>query len=178
VLLSVDSNCQAAAEQKSTQLFISSTPREFYFWCCDIYNLSQNSSIFNFISLLIDNHECFSKSLYNKWTDTLLHMMSQDSHGFYCFIMLIFGKPEFVFSCLAAGTFVVTLRYIPANFVYILKRTCGDNPIKEGPLTKNGPIDFAQSLAIPMKKFGFMVKRKRGLASYFWVHKMHIKELI
>jgi hypothetical protein len=34
---------------------------------------------------------------------------------------------------------------------------------KEGPLTKNSPIDFAQSWAIYMKNPSrFMVKRKRG----------------
>jgi len=43
--------------------------------------------------------------------------------------------------------------------------------LKEGPLTKNGPIDFAQSWAIHMK-------RKRGVASHFWSHKLHVKELI
>ena len=51
--------------------------------------------------------------------------------------------------------------------------------IKEGPLTKNGPIDFAQSLAIYMKNpITFMAKRKRGVASHFWAHKIHVKELI
>jgi len=52
--------------------------------------------------------------------------------------------------------------------------------IKEGPLTKNGPIDFAQSWAIHMKKskIRYMVKRKRGVASHFWAHKMHVKMLI
>jgi hypothetical protein len=52
--------------------------------------------------------------------------------------------------------------------------------IKEGPLKKNGPIDFAQSWAIYTWKnpIRFMVKRKRGVASHFWTHKMHVKELI
>jgi len=51
--------------------------------------------------------------------------------------------------------------------------------VKEGPLTKNGPIDFAQSWAIHMKNpIRLMAKRKRGVASHFWAHKMHVKMLI
>jgi hypothetical protein len=45
-------------------------------------------------------------------------------------------------------------------------------PLKEGPLTKNGPIDFAESWAIHMKN------PIRFMASHFWAHKMHAKELI
>jgi hypothetical protein len=46
-------------------------------------------------------------------------------------------------------------------------------------LTKNGSIDFAQSWAIYIKNpIRFIVKRKKGVASHFWAHKMHIKMLI
>jgi hypothetical protein len=52
--------------------------------------------------------------------------------------------------------------------------------LKEGPPTKNGPIDFNQSFwqykwNNPIR---FMVKRKRGVAPHFWAHKMHVKDLI
>jgi hypothetical protein len=51
---------------------------------------------------------------------------------------------------------------------------------KEGPLTKNGPIDFVLKVGQSTEKnpIRFMVKRKRGVASHFWAHKMHVKMLI
>jgi hypothetical protein len=46
-------------------------------------------------------------------------------------------------------------------------------------MTKNGPIDFAQSWSVYLKNpIRFMAKRKRGVTSHFWAHKMHVKELI
>jgi hypothetical protein len=45
-------------------------------------------------------------------------------------------------------------------------------------MTKNGLIDFAHSLAICMKKFNYIYgEEKTGVASHFWAHKMHVKEL-
>jgi hypothetical protein len=53
-----------------------------------------------------------------------------------------------------------------------------DDIIKEGLMTKNGPIDFAQSLAIFMKNpIRFMAKGKWEVALHFLAHKMHVKEL-
>jgi hypothetical protein len=50
---------------------------------------------------------------------------------------------------------------------------------KEGPLTKNGSMDFAQSWAIHMKKsYLIYAEEKKGVASQFWTHKMHVKRLI
>jgi hypothetical protein len=60
------------------------------------------------------------------------------------------------------------------NILVVMRSTT----FKEGPLTKNGPIDFAQSWAIHKKNpIKFMAKRKKGVTRHFWAHKMHVKEL-
>jgi hypothetical protein len=43
-------------------------------------------------------------------------------------------------------------------------------------MTKIGPIDFDESLAICMKNpFRFMaIEENMGVASNFWAHKMHV----
>jgi hypothetical protein len=56
---------------------------------------------------------------------------------------------------------------------------CGSQFVNEVLMTKNGPIDFAQSWAVHENIQLDLWRREKGeVASHFWAHKMHVKELL